>query len=251
MACLSSLEHHLTLSDDPSINLATSGLEPTPIDPSRIVAVREVPFHSSPICHIWDKGFLAALCDTLKSDESISSTMPRKINIRLSLSPTSMFVADEVESMMRKGRKERDDLSNSPEALALWGRDGIRKLGNMETVVPDQNREPTITSCFSLATLNSRKSRSNESKPISSSCTSAESSCSTVTVQTGAIVDSLALLGEIQRGETAAMFRRMNQSQQWYQQYLEMVKFRETYGHCLVPLKWPANPSLAHWVSLT
>jgi hypothetical protein len=29
-----------------------------------------------------------------------------------------------------------------------------------------------------------------------------------------------------------------------------MVAFREKYGHCLVPLNWPANPSLAHWVSV-
>ena len=36
--------------------------------------------------------------------------------------------------------------------------------------------------------------------------------------------------------------------EKWSQRYRELVKFRKEYGHCLVPLEWPKNPSLAHWV---
>jgi len=30
--------------------------------------------------------------------------------------------------------------------------------------------------------------------------------------------------------------------------FLELVKFKETYGHCNVPKNWPENPRLGHWV---
>lgn len=41
---------------------------------------------------------------------------------------------------------------------------------------------------------------------------------------------------------------RSNQLEQWNQRYHELVEFRQQHGHCLVPLSWPSNPSLAHWV---
>ena len=49
---------------------------------------------------------------------------------------------------------------------------------------------------------------------------------------------------------TTSVFRS-NQLEQWSQRYQEMVDFRHTFGNCLVPLNWPTNPSLAHWVSNT
>ena len=84
MAALFSLEYHLPLSDeckDLSSGIiyddyihdhdgdteeeATpgSGLEPTPIDPSRIVTVEQVPFDGSSLWKRLDKGILAALCN--------------------------------------------------------------------------------------------------------------------------------------------------------------------------------------------
>lgn len=36
--------------------------------------------------------------------------------------------------------------------------------------------------------------------------------------------------------------------EQWNQRYRELEAFREEFQHCLVPLLWPRNPSLAHWV---
>ena len=34
----------------------------------------------------------------------------------------------------------------------------------------------------------------------------------------------------------------------WNQRYSELVEFQKGYGHCLVPLTWPKNPSLSHWI---
>jgi len=45
----------------------------------------------------------------------------------------------------------------------------------------------------------------------------------------------------------SAIFRS-NQLEQWSQRYQELVEFRSEFNHCLVPLNWPRNPSLAHWV---
>jgi hypothetical protein len=41
---------------------------------------------------------------------------------------------------------------------------------------------------------------------------------------------------------------RSNQLEQWNQRYQELVDFQKEFGHCLVPLNWPHNFSLAHWV---
>ena len=41
---------------------------------------------------------------------------------------------------------------------------------------------------------------------------------------------------------------RSNQLEQWNQRYQELVVFKQEYGHCLVPLQYSPNPSLAHWV---
>jgi hypothetical protein len=30
--------------------------------------------------------------------------------------------------------------------------------------------------------------------------------------------------------------------------FLELVKFKKTYGHCNVPKSWPENPRLGYWV---
>ena len=34
----------------------------------------------------------------------------------------------------------------------------------------------------------------------------------------------------------------------WKERYQDLVKFKEKYGHCLVPLHWSPNPPLGHWV---
>jgi hypothetical protein len=41
---------------------------------------------------------------------------------------------------------------------------------------------------------------------------------------------------------------RQSQLDQWNQRYQDLVEFRNTQGHCLVPLKYPEQPSLAHWI---
>lgn len=41
---------------------------------------------------------------------------------------------------------------------------------------------------------------------------------------------------------------RSSHIEQWNQRYSQLVEFQNEFKHCLVPLNWPRNPSLAHWV---
>jgi hypothetical protein len=41
---------------------------------------------------------------------------------------------------------------------------------------------------------------------------------------------------------------RQSQLDQWNERYQDLVAFRNAKGHCLVPLKYPELPSLAHWI---
>lgn len=41
---------------------------------------------------------------------------------------------------------------------------------------------------------------------------------------------------------------RNSHVEQWNQRYIELDQFQREFHHCLVPLHWPRNPSLAHWV---
>lgn len=37
-------------------------------------------------------------------------------------------------------------------------------------------------------------------------------------------------------------------SEKWNQRFQDLSEFRSKHGHCLVPLDWPENPALAHWI---
>ena len=41
---------------------------------------------------------------------------------------------------------------------------------------------------------------------------------------------------------------RQGQLDQWNERYQDLVAFRNAKGHCLVPLKYPELPTLAHWI---
>jgi len=41
---------------------------------------------------------------------------------------------------------------------------------------------------------------------------------------------------------------RSHQAESWMEKYEELLDFRLSNGHCLVPNQYPANPSLAEWV---
>jgi hypothetical protein len=41
---------------------------------------------------------------------------------------------------------------------------------------------------------------------------------------------------------------RESHLEKWGQRFQEIIDFRDEFGHCLVPLEWPHNTSLAHWV---
>jgi Helicase associated domain len=41
---------------------------------------------------------------------------------------------------------------------------------------------------------------------------------------------------------------RSYQSEQWWERYADLVKFRDSHGHCLVPHVYPEQPALAQWV---
>jgi hypothetical protein len=46
--------------------------------------------------------------------------------------------------------------------------------------------------------------------------------------------------------ELGFQFDRHND--RWESRYCELIEFKEAYGHCNVPDKWPENPKLANWV---
>jgi Helicase associated domain len=41
---------------------------------------------------------------------------------------------------------------------------------------------------------------------------------------------------------------RSSHVEQWKKRFDELVDYQKQHGHCLVPLNWEPNPSLAHWV---
>ena len=41
---------------------------------------------------------------------------------------------------------------------------------------------------------------------------------------------------------------RPSHLEQWNERYKELVEFKSRFNHCLVPLVWPENPGLSHWV---
>ena len=41
---------------------------------------------------------------------------------------------------------------------------------------------------------------------------------------------------------------RESHLEKWSQRFQDLVTFKEQHGHCLVPLEYAENPSLAHWV---
>ncbi|CAJ1945914.1 unnamed protein product [Cylindrotheca closterium] len=51
---------------------------------------------------------------------------------------------------------------------------------------------------------------------------------------------------EGEAGRTKSRFRDY-QKDQWDQQFLELLKFKETHGHCHVPHTYKENPALARW----
>jgi hypothetical protein len=71
-------------------------------------------------------------------------------------------------------------------------------------------------------------------------------------------------IGEVQACSSAASFLptisngpnsvtdpcrfRSYQSEQWWERHADLVKFRDSHGHCLVPHVYPEQPALAQWV---
>ena len=41
---------------------------------------------------------------------------------------------------------------------------------------------------------------------------------------------------------------RMSQAEQWGERFKELIQFKQENGHCVVPLCYPTNPTLSHWV---
>ena len=227
-----------------STTVPLSVLEPTPIDPTRIVTVPKVPFDSSPLLgKIVDETVLAALCDVLKSHESSFRASPM-----IGLSPKMTSLLLEVESICND--KKVDDFCRNPEGVSSWSEDGVQRLRNVEFFVNGDNEEDASSSCAGGDLRKVKPTRRSFSP-----CCSSEPSCDTIPVQKNKSSMSSVTSSEFpsMKGEsstcTTTTTFRTNQTEQWYQRYLDLVKFRETYGHCLVPLNWPTNPSLAHWVS--
>ncbi|CAJ1932798.1 unnamed protein product [Cylindrotheca closterium] len=59
--------------------------------------------------------------------------------------------------------------------------------------------------------------------------------------------DELSAAGAPEASSDPLVFRS-SQLEQWNTRYQELIQFKEEYNHCSVPLHYPNNPSLAHWV---
>lgn len=226
-----------------------SVLEPTPIDPTRIVTVPKVPFDSSPLGKIVDETVLAALCDVLTSHESSFRSSSSTPLTSLLLDVESRYYGEDVDVSKYK-----------PECLNSWSEDGIQMLRNVGRIMVDFDHHEVAS--LSSVSGGDDLPKVHPTRRNFSPCCSPEPYCKTIPVQDNNKSSMRsATLTPSRRSESFHMERasdsgcsttttfRINQTEQWYQRYLDLVKFRETYGHCLVPLHWPTNPSLAHWVS--
>lgn len=59
---------------------------------------------------------------------------------------------------------------------------------------------------------------------------------------------SVEIVSESETEAPAKMGLRANQLAQWNQRFNELLEFKNQFKHCSVPLNWPVNTSLAHWV---
>jgi hypothetical protein len=236
-------------------------LEPTPIDPTRIVAVPYFPFASSSLHKIADKSFLASLSNVFtrshSSTNSSSFWSATPVNGPSQQSTLSLgLVDDAIESTGYEHKA--DKISKSPQYLALWSKDGIeghRKMNLAALLSPcDDYHASHCTTAPSLLGNGCLEGRQDTSQFLVCCCSPEPSSSKKLpppSQNSSAPIRSVVATEnkEWNKNQQTARPFRMHQSHQWFMQYLEMVAFREKYGHCLVPLNWPANPSLAHWVS--
>lgn len=60
----------------------------------------------------------------------------------------------------------------------------------------------------------------------------------------------VSLDGSSEEDESSSVSGPLRPSQQelWSLRFQELLEFKKKFHHCLVPLHWPSNPSLAHWV---
>jgi hypothetical protein len=276
------LGHPLESSSSSSLSSSTSSLssirelfpnvllEPTPIDPTGMVIVRNIPLESSLLCKdVVDESFLALLSNLHEEshDSSFWSETPVLITPQPPPPPPTLVlgpVDDDLEQS--RGRKLVDISSTSArEDLAWWSDDCIEELRKMNDVVSSNHSDnyeshATASNARSLMDCSNNKGlprRSSSSQVMVIPCCSPEPSNDTVTSQKNRSSSPLTSVvvstekKETRKNHHSTRAFRMHQSNQWYKGYLDMVDFREKYGHCLVPLNWPPNPSLAHWVSRT
>jgi hypothetical protein len=226
-------------------------LEPTPIDPTGMLTVKNVPFAYSSLCKVVDESFLASLINLLEQESNDSSSFWSETPVH-NPSPSAAaaattaralgLVEDDLEQES-KGQKLVDFSSNSvrEDLVAWWSEyDHIEELRRMDVVSPnhyDDYESHATTSTHSFM-----------------DCCSPEPSNNCVPLQNNRtpppLTSVISKKKKIRRKNNhSARAFRMHQSSQWYKRYLDLVDFRKKYGHCLIPLNWPPNPSLAHWVS--
>ncbi len=216
-------------------SVPSSNLEPTPINPNGIVTVPKVTFtYDSPLGrNEEDQSFLASLRDLLKSQDSFSSIrsmdtpgLPRKCS----------EVCSEIEAPRQWG-----DASTFPyrsDDGVAWGEEENVKL-NLKHFVTDKDEEGEES--------NSGTSTYTRGRSFSSIACCCSTSCITSSLPSKS--SSPTADASSKNHDARSIVFRSNQSVQWNKRYKEMITFHEKYGHCLVPLNWPTNPSLAHWVS--
>lgn len=260
-------------------------MEPTPIDPTRIITVPHVPLDCSRLGSIVNETDLADLCNAFKEpphDASLAPFVTSEGTIAVSqgtVSSSSLLLFN-LKSTYYNDAELVDDLSKNMEGIILsaWCDKGMEKKRDVKKdawlimMDCDSFDDDTSTSSTSPVAISIPNDHHDQHHPASrrtihdSSQLPGPSLCHTTSVKSSfssamnimipsskADGSSSMVVEENETGCTGVAFR-VNQTKQWYQRYLDLVKFQETHGHCLVPLNQAGKkinlPSLAHWVSL-
>lgn len=188
-----------------------SALEPRPIGPNAILNSPE---------QQTNKLFLSSLRDMIRSELGMGG-----------FDPIVDGAADK--------QQEETPCRKRPTANAPWTKQLCTHLD-----LPNTPETPAVIGASTKNEVRSMRVRCSQFPPLPHTVSEPELQ------QTQAMRSELFQLGSGGTIATEKSFRS-SQLEQWKQRYQELLEFKDEYGHCLVPLNWATNPSLAHWVSLS
>lgn len=203
--------------------LSSVVLEPTPIAPQGVVPVQKVSFKTLFLND--DASFLQSLRMLLPSDTSPKNIARKEFSYEgkmALLSPVNDSCTDTDDEGFAAQPRRLDD-------LVFWN-------GPQDSHLPHCHQHSMVTD------------NDNDDDSQSSSSNKSWPAFPLPNAHYDLNENTSSDAGSSGEGNPSSIFRS-NQREQWNQRFQEMVEFRQKFGHCLVPLNWPTNPSLAHWVS--